>query len=408
MSPNSTRRVRLVQYVLLMSGTLCECRRSSTAQVTPTATTTGASFVPPGDSSPKVESSAGSAPRSPSRPPLPVDEARDAQAPEASAPDAGPSEAKPLAEQPEIEVPYRGTLGGDHVVVRLTQTQSILEGRYFDESSGIDVHLKGHLARDGTFTLKEKGSSARWSGALRGEQLGGKRQLGKVKLDLTAVRVKRAVGPAWEPVFIATKRLTPSCRDGASDIPNFEFPEFVGAFSPEREADINREFLPSEDFLRCSANDYQRLEFRVLYDANGMASIERRESHFQSIVAKERAPNWSIEYRAYSLSAQKRLEFDEVFPASHSDQAVKELFRSHLAEARLIDPGLKGSRNDQMDSLGLQTNNLSVEGNGIRLISAINQAPWNGVLIPYAELIEKNLVAPSSPIASLASKHAPP
>ena len=60
-----------------------------------------------------------------------------------------------------------------------------------------------------------------------------------------------------------------------------------------------------------------------------------------------------------------------------------------------------------MESLGLQTDNLSVEGQGVRLISRLNQAPWNGVLVSYAELREKNLVDPNSPIAPLASQHSP-
>ena len=215
-----------------------------------------------------------------------------------------------------LEVPYRGTLGGEHIVLRLTQTRSVLDGRYFAERTGVDVPLKGNVQRDGRFVLTEKGSKARWNGTLRGEFLSGSRQLGDAKDELTATRVKQAGGPGWEPVFIAMKRIPPSCSDGASDVAKFEYPEFVGAFSPEHEADINHGFLPSEDFVRCSRDDYRRLEFRVLYDADGVASLERREVHFQSITAKKRAPDWSIEYQSYSLSAQKRLQFDEVFPAS--------------------------------------------------------------------------------------------
>ena len=307
-----------------------------------------------------------------------------------------------------VDVPYRGTLGTDHVVVRVTRTGSILEGRYFIESDGIDVPLRGTVRADGTFTLKQKGKQARLTGTLRDEHLVGTLFEGSEKRDLAADRVTRPTDPNWAPVFVANKRFIPDCKtkDGGKADYEYAYLEVVGAFSPEIEAQINEQLKPDERTTECVGAQTNRLEPRVLFNAAGLLSVELRKGHTEAF-AKRRGPtSWTQEYRSYSLVAEKRLLREDILELQPSG-VLADLVRAHVELARKTDTKIQAATEAIMGTFDERDDHFGVESGGIRFISiwllaSEQSAPWDGVVVPYAELREKKLLLRESPIAHLA------
>jgi len=301
----------------------------------------------------------------------------------------------------DVELPYRGTLGSERVVFRLTKTRALLEVRYFDEVAGTDVLAKGRIRPDGSFVLKEKDSAAEWSGALHGDQLTGSRTLADSKLELSATRTPTASGPNWAPVYLATKRIPARCADAGGHSAKFEYLEFVGAFSPEREAELNRELVPSRDAMGCGVSQHPRMESRVLFNADGIGSIEQRETTLYNLPSVP-ASDWDQHYRTYALAAQKQLTTDEVFEDNIAGRSGETFFRKFVEAARGTDPGLDESEKVRPSKVNLNDHCFAVEATGVRFISQQNPAAWSGVLIPYAALIQGGVLKRTSAIAPLA------
>ena len=305
----------------------------------------------------------------------------------------------PIDGSADVEVPFRGTLAGESVVFRLTKTRALLEARYFTEAAGTDVQAKGRIRADGSFVLKEKDSAAEWSGTLHGDQLTGTRTLADSKLELSAKRARAAGGPNWTPVYLATKRIPAKCPDGGGHSAKFEYLEFVGAFSPEREAELNREFVPSRDAMGCGLSVHPRLESRLLFNADGIVSIEQRKVVLHTFALGP--AYWVQRYRTYSLAAQRQLTTDEVFEDAFFDRQVENVFRKHIEAARSADPALEMEAKHPIN-INRNDDSFAAEGTGVRFISGSAAFPWGGILIPYAELSELKYLKRASALAPLA------
>jgi len=379
----------------------------------------GACKTPPTPPTPPAPSASAASPLSAPAVALPLEQLSDGRF--SASPPPAPSAAADAATEPkppfsptdagqktlpaqvraDLELPFLGTLGGERVVFRLTKTRMVLEARYFLEATGIDVLLKGRIRSDGSFVLKEKDSAAEWSGTLHGDQLTATRTLADSTLELLATRAPIASGPNWKPVYLATKRIPARCPDAGDQSAKFEYLEFVGAFSPELEAELNHELAPSRDAIDCGAARHPRTESRVLFNADGFVSIELR--YVILYAPAFAAPStWEQRYRTYSLVAQKALTTDEVFEHAFAGREAQNVFRKYVEAARSADPALVKTEAKHPVAIDLNDDSFAAEGTGVGFISGSNAVAWGGILIPYTELVKLEYLKPTSALAPLA------
>ena len=387
------------------------CKSSPTAPPAPSASAAPSPVSPTADVRPSASTTAAL-----SAPAVNVSAAPASASPEGSASAASgsarPTSSAPVAVLPttaagaDVELPYRGTLGSERVVFRLTKVRALLEVRYFSEATGIDVPAKGRIRPDGSFVLKEKDSAAEWSGALHGDQLTGSRTLADSKLELSATRTPTASGPNRTPVSLATKRIPASCPDGGGHSAKYEYLEFVGAFAPEREAELNRELVPGRKELSCTSSEHTRMESRVLFNADGIVSIEQRRVVLNTFSVS--SPEWVQRYRTYSIAAQRQLTTDEVFEGPILSRDAERVFRKHLDATRSVDPALVETEKSHAAVINLDNYSFAAEGTGVRFISGSAGSPWGGILIPYAELSELKYLTRTSALAFLAFREEKP